>query len=408
MRAEETKDGAIVSIAVIVEADEVACWLAQSEGFSQGVDWATASQDRLKHAVTARAEYELLNERRPSPLTRPLIVAAQDIQEGVPFEFTISFAVLPASDLTDYEPIALPLRRPEVTDDEVQKLFEATIGGVTATTPKGDGAVVEDGDTVDIALESVSDGKVYHPLTASKRYYELGSGFMPKDFDDMLRGMAVGQRASVDLKVPQADTPYDEPSRYIDVRVTATVKGIMRDSASSVDDAWVQSQFPGIAGVDDLKRALRRQLQAEKDDMYAQSSAELLLRKLAERLQDGSIPDAVLELQSQEALENIRTQLDAQGRTMDEFLERQNMDEKALRLSLMMDVRTQDRQMMALDAWARRYGLRPTEEDRERYRALVARDVGAEAAEQILGAMYEGALEESVLRMMAQRAAAAS
>lgn len=408
MKAEETKDGAIVSIAVTVDADEVSRWLDRSDEFSQGVDWAVASQDALKRAVTSQAEYELLNERRPSPLTRPLIVAARDLQEGSPFQFTISFAELPASDLTGYEPIALPLRRPEVTDDEVQKLFESAIGSVTATTPKGDGAVVEDGDTVDIALESVSEGKVYHPLTASKRYYELGSGFMPKDFDDMLRGMAVGQRSSVNLKVPRSDTPYDEPSGYLDVRVTATVNGIMRDSAASVDDAWVRAQFPGIAGVDDLKKSLRRQLQAEKDDMYAQSGASLILRKLAERLQDNSIPDAVLELQAQEALESIREQLADQGRTMEDFLERQNMDENSLRMSLMMDVRAQDRQMMALDAWARHYGLQPTEDDRERYRALVAKDVGAEEAEQILGTMYEGALDESVLRMMAQRAAAAS
>lgn len=408
MKAEERKEGAIVSIAVTVDADEAARWLAESGEYPQGVDWAAASQDALKRIVTARAEYELLNERRPSPLTRPLIVAAQDLGEGEPFEFTISFAELPASELEGYEAIALPRERPQATDDEVQRLFESTIGGVTATTPKGEGAVVEDGDTVDIALEAVTEGKVYHPLTASKRYYQLGSGFMPKDFDEMLRGMAVGQQAAVELKVPQSDTPYDEPSRYIDVRVTATVKGIMRDSASSVDDAWVRSQFPGIAGVDDLKKALRSQLQAEKDDMYAQSSAGLILRKLADRLQDGSIPDAVLELQAQEALENIESQLAAQGRTMEEFLERQNMDEKQLRLSLMMDVRTQDRQMMALDAWARHYGLQPAEEDRERYRTLVAKDVGPEAAEQILAGMYQGALDEAVLRMMAQRNAAAS
>lgn len=408
MKTEEQKEGAIVSIAVTVEPDEATRWIAEFDEGSQAQAGSAELRDDPRRIVTARAEYELLNERRPSPLTRPLIVASRELEEGVPFEFTVSFAELPAGELGDYEAIALPRQRPEVTDDEVQKLFESAISEVTATTPKGEGAVVEDGDTVDIALEAVTDGKVYHPLTASKRYYQLGSGFMPKDFDDMLRGMAVGERSTVDLKVPQSDTPYDEPSRFIDVRVTATVNGIMRDSASSVDDAWVRSQFPGIAGVDDLKKSLRRQLQAEKDDMYAQSSAGLVLRKLADRLLDGAVPDAVLELQTQEALENIESQLSAQGRTMEEFLERQNMDEKSFRLSLMMDVRTQDRQMMALDAWARHYGLQPTEEDRERYRSLVAKDVGVEAAEHILAGMYQGALDESVLRMMAQRGAVAS
>lgn len=401
MKADEQKKDSIVQIDITVEPGEVSHWLAEAEGFEDGVDWN--AQEALKSAITARAEYELLNSRVPSPLTRPLIVATEDVAEGAPFNFSMSFAELPQGELSDYSHVDLPRKKPEVTDEEVQKLFENAIGSVTATTSKGEGAVVEDGDTVDIALESVADGKIYHPLTASKRYYDLGSGFMPKDFDDTLRGMKVGEKASVDLKVPQSDMPGGDVTGYLDVRVTVTVNDIMLDTAASVDDAWIRAQFPGIAGVDELKAALRQQLAMEKEDMYAEAAESLLLRKLADRLVDGSVPDAVLELQSAEALKNIQQQLDEQGRTLEEFMERQGMDEQQLKLSLMMDVRTQDRQMMALDAWARHYGLEVTPDDQEHYVALIAKGIGGEAAEKVVETMYDGALEESVLRMVAQR-----
>lgn len=403
MRKEERSVDSIVEVDVVVEPEEVESWLSESDEFGDDAEWGDAPQERLKSAVVARAEHELLNERIPSPLTRPLMVATEDVRKGEPFRFSMSFAVLPTAELSSYERISLPGKRPEVTDEELRRLYESTIGGVMATTPKPDGAVVEDSDTVDLSLESESEGKAYHPLTASKRYYEMGSGFMPKDFDDMLRGMKVGETATVDLKVPKADTPTSESDGYRDVRVKATVNGIMSDDASSVDDDWIRAQFPGIAGVDELKGALRSQLAAEKDAMYLEAVESLLLQKLASRLEGANIPDAVIELQAAEALEAVRRQLEEQGRTLDDFMKAQNMDEQQMRISLMMDVRDQDRQMMALDAWSRHYGLRPTREDRDEYVSLIANGVGADEAEKVLATMYDGALEESVLRMMAQR-----
>ena len=141
---EQTSENGRVAIEVTVEPSEVKAWALESGFVEEGTDWGDdGTQRKLKSAIAARVEHALLNDRRPSPVTHPVIVSKDEVAEGEPFSLEASFFCCPSAELSSYEPIEIAWKRPVVSDEEVeQQLFEA-IKSVSPTTPKAEGAQVE-------------------------------------------------------------------------------------------------------------------------------------------------------------------------------------------------------------------------------------------------------------------------
>ena len=403
---EQTSENGRVAIEVTVEPSEVKAWALESGFVEEGTDWGDdGTQRKLKSAIAARVEHALLNDRRPSPVTHPVIVSKDEVAEGEPFSLEASFFCCPSAELSSYEPIEIAWKRPVVSDEEVEQQHFEAIQSVSPTTPKAEGAQVEQNDTVDVSMLATSEGREYPALTAKSRLYDLGQGFMPKAFDDALLGLTVGQTAACDLKVPIADDASTASSdegetKYRDVHVEMRVEGIYSDDVSTVGDEWIAAHFPGIKSVADMREGLRSSLQAERDARFDQAAGEQVMRKLTSRL-DVALPDDLLRAQFEQALSDMRAQLSEQGMSLEDYMNAENLDGRQLEFMMMSGIRSQDRQMMALDAVARHEGFSVTQADRDRYVSMLACDMGPDEARSVVAAMYDAAFDEAVLRMMA-------
>ncbi len=76
---EQTSENGRVAIEVTVEPSEVKAWALESGFVEEGTDWGDdGTQRKLKSAIAARVEHALLNDRRPSPVTHPVIVSKDE------------------------------------------------------------------------------------------------------------------------------------------------------------------------------------------------------------------------------------------------------------------------------------------------------------------------------------------
>ena len=88
----------------------------------EGTTWdGDDTQRKLKSAIAARVEHALLNDRRPSPVTHPVIVSKDAVAEGEPFSLEASFFCCPVAELSSYDPIEVAWKRPVVSDEEVER-----------------------------------------------------------------------------------------------------------------------------------------------------------------------------------------------------------------------------------------------------------------------------------------------
>lgn len=400
-----------IELTVTVEPEEVREWIAawcekneREGGLLSSFDTCDladeAVQRKAKGALLAYGDYAVMDNRTPSPLARPVLVARSEVTRDEPFSFSIIYIPFPQMNLTSYDPVEVRVMPIVVTEEEIDQRVRDMIKDMPATQSKAAGAVVEVGDTVEISMKATANGEPYSALTSSMREYRIGDLFMPQAFEDMLVGMGVDDVASCDLVVPKVQEPKEEGD-FCEVTVEVKVLRIMRDDVSSLSDESVRRLFPGMGSLEQLRRGVRQTIVDEKRLMQRDYKLGRVMDALARRV-DAPLPDEVYEAQYEASLRGLDEQLKAAGMTRDEFFKGQNTNESQFRIAAMMDIRSQLTQSIALDAVARHAELEPTDADRAAFFTMVAQTEGEEAVRDLQEGSYAAALDESIKRLMAQ------
>jgi FKBP-type peptidyl-prolyl cis-trans isomerase (trigger factor) len=129
----------------------------------------------------------------------------------------------------------------------------------------------------------------------------------------------------------------------------------------AINDAWVSENVPGAETVDDLRELVRANGMLYKQQEALEYTSFAATSELAKRL-EGEIAPEIYELTRNDLLSALQRNLDAQGRTMEEFVKAQG-GEKAFVSATLTQTNTVLRQGFALDALARHLNMRLTSDD---------------------------------------------
>lgn len=322
-------------------------------------------------AVMAHCAPLALGERELDIVGAPKLTCSEHAQEGRPFAFRMTCVPVPAFELSSYDAVEVAMPPLAVADDAVEEQVQALAQASAEQATDTSHDVVRSGDTVELAMETVQDGRRLRPLSAASRTYNTGSLSMPDDFDAAVVGMAVGQTKTFDFQGPSFQLNADGSPVMESFTSTVTVKRILTKVAPDTDDAWASRVMPGCSSMDDLRERVRMKLLAQQRGDYAKQKDRLTAGELAKRL-DAKIADEVYEAAFEEAKGMFNAQLAEQGQTLEQFLQQQNMEEQQLTMSLMMQVRDQLTRQFALDAYARHEGLAAEDEDLDAFFAAIA------------------------------------
>lgn len=418
MNVNETlRDDGLTELEVIADVADVRDWIEQWR--ASGVEGASrlGSYDELdlsdektqvaaKRAVMQVGSECILDDKLPSPMETPWIGAKDDLEKGESFAFTIRYAALPARELSSYGPATVRLPTIKVSEQEIDDEIAEMLKTVPAAQERPEGSVVEQGDTVEISMEATSDDVRYEALSSKLRQYRLGDNFLPPAFDEALLGLHVGEEADCELLIEHKEhaddpEPADEDKAYTPVTVHLKLLRILRDDTSVIDDSFVRRQFPGIGGVSQLREGIRKEIFEAKNLMVEEQKISTVLGELSKRVQ-GGIPDAIYDAYYDMVVQNFDAKLAEEGQTHESFLQQEEIDEGEFRMRVMWDIRGQLLGAMALDAWARHYGISASEDDVNDFLNYVNDAEGAEAVQKLEEAPYHGGIVESARRHLAQ------
>ena len=277
---------------------------------------------------------------------------------GEDFTFSFSIGLRTEIELSSYEPVAIEMPAAEVTDAEIDMQYDAIIDQYAQFEVAAEGAKAAEGDRLVMAMQAANDkSEKIDQLTSDEFQYTIGSGLMPAEFDEKLVGAAAGDKLEFSVPVAESTAAYlkELVGKTESVSFTIEVKELKTKVAPTVDDAWVADNF-GFETVAELRERISESLTQQKADFLPRLKEDRVLYALLERVTDEA-PEAMVEEQEQDLLQEFFQQLQRSGQTYDAYLKANNLTAAQVKDDIKQQAAEVVKQNLALDAWARHFGI---------------------------------------------------
>jgi len=292
--------------------------IARIPGFRPGKAPVTLVRRRFAEDIQGEVVQSLvpeyvekaLGEKNLVPVTRPE-VDKLEFKEGEPLRFRVVFEVLPEFELGDYKNLTVHVDEIEIGDAQVEKAVEE-LRERAATFVPVEGRSAQDGDYVQIKLTGAPTGGG-DPVQADNIMCHLGAEETLPSFTENLRGVKAGETRQFETKYPD---DYPDPKlagKTYNYSVEA--QEIKEKKLPELNDEFAKDaagEQGGVATLDELRKKIRENLEAAKDDQQRAQAREKILEALVKQ-HDFPVPEALIEGQMDTRLERVVRSLAAQG-----------------------------------------------------------------------------------------------
>lgn len=232
------------------------------------------------------------------------------------------------------------------------------------------------GDFALIDLNTYRHDEVIDEATSKDLLIEVGASQIVPELDSELEGKRKGDILKISTTLPET---FGERAGW-QVAMQVLVKEAKARKLPELDDELAKS-VSEFDTLDELRADVRERLEAVKANR-----AELAVRErvLDAFLSDGievELPEGMIHLETDRLIRGMARMLQAQGATLTQYMEAEHLDEDALRQRLREQAERNLTLTLGLEAVAREEGLEPSDEDRDKEVAELARRLGREPAD---------------------------
>jgi len=294
--------------------------------------------------------YQAVKENEVDAIAAPELEITSGKEDG-PVLFDAVVEVRPSVSVPGYASLRVEIARPEATDEEIDAQIERLrqqYGELTAV----DRPAIDD-DHVTITINGSRDGEAIAGLQADDYLYEVGSGSIADELDNNLRGAKVGAILSFDAQPQDPDEPP--------VQFRVIVKDIKQKVLPEVTDEWA-NDVSEFETVDELRGDIAGRITRVRKIQAQMAVREKSASALAE-LVDDDVPEALVNSELQQRLQDFVMRLQAQGLSPQQYFEAAGQSQEALvdefRGMAVQGVKAD----LALRAVAEAEGLEATDDD---------------------------------------------
>ena len=267
------------------------------------------------NALIPEAYDKALEECTEDVVSSPKIEVTQ-IEAGKPFIFTAEVALKPEVTLGKYKGIKVDKIDVDVTEEEVDAEINKERESNARTITVED-RPVKDGDMTVIDFEGFADGVAFEGGKGENYPLTIGSGAFIPGFEEQLVGAEIGRELEVNVTFPE-DYQASELAGKAAV-FKCTVKEIKEKELPALDDEFAAevSEFDTMAEYrEDVKKKL-----GEKKAADAKSAKEDAVIDAIVEDAKMEIPDAMLETQQRQMVDDFAQRIQSQGISMEQYMQ---------------------------------------------------------------------------------------
>ena len=290
-------------------------------------------------------------------VSQPEINVTQ-MEPGKALIFTADVATKPEVTLGDYKGVEVPKTEIAVTDEEVDAEVKKEQDKNARTVAVEDRAAAN-GDITTIDFEGFVDGVAFDGGKGTDYALTLGSGTFIPGFEDQLVGANAGDHVEVKVTFPEEYQAKELAGK--EAVFQCDVKKIETKEVPELDDEFAKdvSEFDTLA---EYKEDVKKKLTEKKEKEARTAKENAAVDKAIENAQM-DIPEAMIETQTRQMLDDFARRMQSQGLSMEQYFQftGQSVDKMMEDMKPQALKRIQTR--LVLEKIAEVENIQPTEEE---------------------------------------------
>lgn len=248
-------------------------------------------------------------------VSSPKIEVTQ-IEGGKPFIFTATVALKPEVKLGEYKGVKIEKIDRKVTEEdvmaEINRERDSNARNITV-----EDRPVKDGDMTVLDFEGFVDGVAFEGGKGEDYPLTIGSGAFIPGFEEQLVGAEIGSEVEVKVTFPEDYQAEELQGR--EAVFKCTVKEIREKEIPELDDEFASevSEFDTLA---EYKEDVRKNL-TEKKEKDAEAARENEAVQAAVEASEIEIPEAMLETQQRQMVDEFAQRITMQGMSMEQYMQ---------------------------------------------------------------------------------------
>lgn len=242
------------------------------------------------------------------------------IEKGSEFIYTAVVAVKPEVKLGTYKGVEVEKHVAEVTDAEVDAEIEK-YRDQNARSITIEDQPVQDKDIIKLDYEGSVDGVPFDGGKAENAELVIGSHTFIDNFEEQLIGMNIGDEKDINVTFPEQY--HAENLKGKAAVFKCKINAITRKELPEADDEFAQeiSEFDTLA---EFKEDIKKKILESKEKELKQAKEDEVLAKVIET-SEMDIPDAMVENEARQMVEDFAQRLQYQGMPFDQYLKYSGM-----------------------------------------------------------------------------------
>ncbi len=283
---------------------------------------------------------------------------------------TITIPLVPSVTLPAYTGLNFKKEPATVSEEEILHDVQQRIFSHRAWKDVPVGTPAEKGDQVIIDFVGEKDGVPFPGGSAENFPLVLGSGQFIPGFEDQLIGAVQGEHVQVNVSFPEDYFEKSLAGQPVIFRVV--VNQIQKPIVPELTDAFVaEMKLDGVKTVDELRARAQADLMALKEEEIENRLAYDILHRIAEGAQM-DIPQAMIESQVNQHIQQYEGQLQQLGMTLDQFLQTSHQTLEQFKEKIVPEATEELRAALVLDAIAQEQQIKANDEELQKEYELIS------------------------------------
>lgn len=290
-------------------------------------------------------------------VSQPEIDVVQ-LEKGKPFIFTATVALKPEVTLGEYKGVTVDKIEVEVTDEDIEAEIKKDQEQNARTITVEDRPVAMD-DQVTIDFDGYVDGEQFEGGYAEDYPLTIGSHSFIDTFEDQLVGKNIGEDVEVQVTFPEE---YHEKSLAgKPAMFKVKIKEIKKKEYPELDDEFVQdvSEFKTV---DEYKEDVKARLTAKKESEAKSKKEDAVVDKVIENA-TMDIPEAMIEQQQNQMLQEYAQQLSYQGLSLEQYMQFTGMTPDVMKEQIKPQALKRIQSRLVLEAVVAAEGIQVSDEE---------------------------------------------
>lgn len=248
-------------------------------------------------------------------VSQPTIDVIQ-LESGKPFIFTAEVALKPEVSLGKYKGVKIDKFEVEVTEEEINETIDKERENNARTITIEDRAV-RNGDSAVIDFEGFVDGVAFEGGKGENHTLVIGSHSFIDTFEEQLIGKNIGEEAEINVTFPeeyQAKELAGKPAMF-----KVTVKEIKEKQIPELDDEFA-SEVSEFETLEEYKADVKKKLVEKKEIEVKNKKEDAVIDAIIEDAKM-DIPDAMIQTQQRQILEDFAQRMQMQGLSMEQYFQ---------------------------------------------------------------------------------------